>query len=312
MQYKKFNITKKDHYQEITNAFIELLENEKGNFVKTWQDNSLNGHYNIKTKKAYQGTNVFSTAISSFKNGFKSNEWGSFKQWQDKGFKVNKGVKATYIIYFEMIENKKAQLKGEEKKLIPLLKGFPIFNADQTSYKDSKDYLKNLNLLKEHGNKLIFNNKRIDKVVNNSKAIIKHGGNRAFYSPTSDFIQMPNKESFKDIDNNSKEVNYYSTLLHELSHWSGHSSRLKRDLFNRFGSNAYAFEELVAEISSGFLCTMLELVKLPTPNHAKYINNWLEVLKSDKKAIVKAFALAQKSSDFILQFQEKKKIKKVA
>ena len=69
MQYKKFNITKKDHYQEITNAFIELLENEKGNFVKTWQDNSLNGHYNIKTKKAYQGTNVFSTAISSFKNG---------------------------------------------------------------------------------------------------------------------------------------------------------------------------------------------------------------------------------------------------
>lgn len=312
MAYKIYNTNKKDHYQEITNSFIKLLEKEKGNFIKTWQDNSLNGHYNIKTKKPYKGTNIFTTAVSCFNNGFKSNEWGSFKQWKDKGYKVNKGAKATYIIYFEMIENKKAQLKGDEKKLIPLLKGFPIFNADQTSYKDSKDYLKNIGTLVKTLDFDEFTNKRIDKVVNNSKAIIKHGGNKAFYSPTSDFIQMPNKESFKDIDNNSKEVNYYSTLLHELSHWSGHSSRLKREIFNRFGSNAYAFEELVAEISSGFLCTILELVKLPTPNHAKYINNWLEVLKSDKKALIKAFSLAQKASDFILEFEEIKENKKVA
>jgi len=312
MTYKKFNITKKDHYQEITNAFIELLESEKGNFIKTWQDNNLNGHFNIKTKKAYRGTNIFTTAISTFKNGFSSNEWGSFKQWQEKGFKVNKGQKATYIIFFEMIENKKGQLKGEEKKVIPLIKGFPIFNADQTTYKNSEEYLKNIGELVKALEFKEISNIRIDKVVNNSKAVIKHGGNRAFYSPTSDFIQMPNKESFKEIGSITKEVGYYSTLLHELSHWTGNSKRLNREIFNKFGSNAYAFEELVAEISSGFLCTILELVKMPTPNHAKYINNWLEVLKSDKKAIVKAFSLAQKSSDFILDHEEIKELEEVA
>ena len=312
MTYKKYNITKpkKDYYQEITDVFIELLETEKGNFVKTWQDNNLNGHYNIKTKKAYRGTNIFTTSISSYKNGFKSNEWGSFKQWQEKGFSVNKGAKATFIIFFSKIEIE--DKKEKEKKLIPLIKGFPIFNADQTNYKDSEEYLRNINLLIEHGNKLVFNNSRIDNLVSNTKAIVKHGGNSAFYSPTSDFIQMPNKESFKEIKEISKEVGYYSTLLHELSHWTGNSKRLNREIFNRFGSNAYAFEELVAEISSGFLCTMLELVKMPTPNHAKYINNWLEVLKSDKKAIVKAFSLAQKASDFILDHEEIKELEEVA
>ena len=312
MTYKKYNVTKKDHYQEITNAFIELLESEKGNFIKTWQDNNLNGHFNIKTKKAYRGTNIFTTAISTFKNGFNSNEWGSFKQWQEKGFKVNKGQKATYIIFFEMIENKKAQLKGEEKKVIPLIKGFPIFNADQTTYKNTEEYLKNIGQLVKALEFKEISNIIIDNLVSNTKAIIKHGGNRAFYSPVSDFIQMPNKQSFKEVENISKEVGYYSTLLHELSHWTGNSKRLNREIFNKFGSNAYAFEELVAEISSGFLCTILELVKMPTPNHAKYINNWLEVLKSDKKAIVKAFALAQKSSDFILDHEEIKELEEVA
>jgi len=313
MTYKKYNVTKKDHYQEITNAFIELLETEKGNFVKTWQANSLNGHYNIISKKAYQGTNVFTTAMSSFKNGFKSNEWASFKQWENKGFKVNKGSKATYIIYFEAIENKKEQLKGIEKKIIPMIKGLAIFNADQTSYKNSIEYLNHLEGLKTVEDLTVFNNEKIDNLVINTKATIKHGGNSAFYSPTVDFIQMPYKSSFKEIENISKEVGYYSTLLHELSHWSGSHKRLDRKIFNRFGSNGYAFEELVAEISSGFLCTILELVKLPTPNHAKYINNWLEVLKSDKKAIVKAFSLAQKASNFILEFEEvEEEIKEVA
>ena len=310
MTYKKYNVTKKDHYQEITNAFIELLETEKGNFIKTWQANSLNGHYNYITKKEYRGTNVFSTAMSTFKNGFKSNEWATFKQWQSKGFKVDKGSKATYIIFFSKVEIE--DKKEKDKKFIPILKGYPIFNADQTNYKGTEEYLNNVGQLVKDLEFNEFSNIRIDHLIDHTKVTIKHGGNSAFYSTNLDFIQMPNKSSFKEIENISKEVGYYSTLLHELSHWSGNEKRLDRKIQNKFGSNAYAFEELVAEISSGFLCTILELVKLPTPNHAKYINNWLEVLKSDKKAIVKAFSLAQKASDFILDHEEIKELEEVA
>ena len=142
-----------------------------------------------------------------------------------------------------------------------------------------------------------------DTFVENTKADIQVN-NKAFYSPSEDFIGMPPKEDFKGDKENTKEQYYYSTLLHELTHWTGHNSRCNRDLQNRFGSKAYAMEELVAEIGSAFLCSHLGITKTPTPNHGRYLNNWLEVLKEDKKSIFKAFSLSKTSSEYLLSLDE--------
>jgi antirestriction protein ArdC len=290
---KRIKTMKKDRYQIITDTVIEQMENLGSDWLKSWSDNAMSGHHNVISKKAYQGTNIFLTAISSYKNGFQSNEWGTYKQWQSKGHSVKKGSKGTDIIFFDKIKIEDAETK--EEKFIPLLKGFSIFNADQIDGYQTET----TEIIKP-----TFNHEKTEQLITNSSAIIKNGGSRAFYTSEADFIQMPNKTDFQDIDGSSAMENYYSTLLHELTHWTGHTSRLDRKLANKFGSNAYAFEELVAEIGSVFLTAMLGIEKQPQPNHAKYLNNWVEVLKQDKRAMVKAFGLAQKASDYILAYQD--------
>ena len=290
---KRNKTMKKDRYQIITDTVIEQMENLGSDWMKSWSTNAMSGHHNVISKKAYQGTNTFLTAISSFKNGFQSNQWGTYRQWQSKGYSVKKGSKGTDIIFFDKI--KIEDKETEQERFVPILKGFSIFNADQI-----EDYWSGSAIPE----KPTFKHEQTEQLVTNSKAIIKHGGSRAFYTSEADFIQMPHKTDFQDIDGSTAMENYYSTLLHELTHWTGHTSRLDRKLANKFGSNAYAFEELVAEIGSVFLTAMLGIEKQPQPNHAKYLNGWLEVLKQDKRAMVKAFGLAQKASDYILAYQD--------
>jgi antirestriction protein ArdC len=131
----------------------------------------------------------------------------------------------------------------------------------------------------------------LEALATDSGAVIKHGGDKAFYSPSNDFIQMPHKTDF------NSEAAYYATLLHEMAHWSGAANRLNRDLSGRFGNEAYAAEELIAELSAAFLCAEYQIDG--DLRHAGYIASWLRILKNDNKAVFKAAALAQKSADFI-------------
>lgn len=282
--------TKKDRYQMVTDAVLQLMNQHGTNWIKPWQEQAGNCHHNVVSKKAYQGTNTFMTAISAYRHGFKSNQWATFKQWEKLGAKVRKGSKGTDILFFDkvMITDKET----DEQAMVPLLKGFCVFNADQVDGYTAKPV--------DDQPAPSFNNGDAEKLIAATGADIKHGGNRAFYAPQPDFIQMPEKSAFKGTKDSTPEQSYYSTMLHELTHWTGHSSRLNRKLISRFGSNAYAFEELIAETGAAFLCAMLGLEKQPTPDHAKYLNNWLEVLKQDKRAMIKAFGQAQKAADFIL------------
>jgi len=296
---------KTDIAQVITDSIVKQLEQGVAPWVKPWASKPSEGApHNPASGTQYRGINFIWLSLLQSSGDFgTSSQWMTYKQAQTMGANVRKGAKGVQVIFYKPLE-----VSGEvnpstgkkDSKVIPMLKTYTVFNADfidglpvdEVEITEEKTEFQTL--------------AECEQFIAGSHAVIKHGGDRAFYSPSSDFIQLPN---IKEI---SKEVGYYSTLLHELSHWTGNEKRLKREIFNRFGSNGYAFEELVAEISSGFLCTMLELVKLPTPNHARYINNWLEVLKSDKKAIVKAFSLAQKASDFILDHEEIKELEEVA
>jgi len=286
---------KKDLYQDFTDQVIKQMEDNNMNWTKPFTTTILNGHHNIVSKKPYQGMNCFNIGLSVYKNGFKSNEWATFNQWKNLGANVLKGSKGTQILYWNIKEYEDKTNKDEKVK-IPFLKYFVVFNADQVEGYETKEIeTKEIDDWKAHF--------KTDTFVENTKADIQIN-NKAFYSPNGDFIGMPPKEDFKGDKENTKEQYYYSTLLHELTHWSGHSSRCNRDLKNRFGSKAYAMEELVAEIGSAFLCSHLGVTKAPTPNHGRYLNNWLEVLKEDKKAIFKAFSLSKVSSEYLLELDQ--------
>ena len=286
---------KKDLYQDFTDQVIKQMEDNNMNWTKPFTTTILNGHHNIVSKKPYQGMNCFNIGLSVYKNGFKSNEWATFNQWKNLGAKIKKGSKGTEILYWNIKEYEDKTNKDEKVK-IPFLKYFVVFNADQVEGYETKEIeTKEIDDWKAHF--------KTDTFVENTKADIQIN-NKAFYSPSADYIGMPPKEDFKGDKENTKEQYYYSTLLHELTHWSGHSSRCNRDLKNRFGSKAYAMEELVAEIGSAFLCSHLGVTKAPTPNHGRYLNNWLEVLKEDKKAIFKAFSLSKVSSEYLLEFDQ--------
>jgi antirestriction protein ArdC len=136
-----------------------------------------------------------------------------------------------------------------------------------------------------------------EKFLHATGAKIAHGGTRAYYRLSTDAVQMPPFESFRDADK------YYSTLCHELTRWTSAKNHLDRDFGgHRFGSNAYAQEELVAELGAAFLCADLELALEPREDHASYIANWLEVLQNDSRAIFTAAAHAQNTADFIHKF----------
>jgi antirestriction protein ArdC len=133
-----------------------------------------------------------------------------------------------------------------------------------------------------------------DRFFEATRAEIRHGGNMACYSVTTDQVRMPPFETFRDAES------YYATLAHELAHWTRHPSRLDRDFGRKqWGDEGYAREELVAELGAAFLCADLDLAPEPRADHAGYIASWLEVLKNDKRAIFQAAAHAQRAADFL-------------
>lgn len=269
-------------YQQVTDKIIAELES--GNlpsWVKDWSGDA-GTDCNVITKKTYNGINTIILGMS----GFKSQYWGTYKQWLSLGAQVSKGSKGTHIIYYSPVERgSKVTEAGEVKEYSYILKSYTVFNAEQVTGWEAPA----APMPKP------FNNVFAAEVLAlKSGAVIQHGGDKAYYSPSQDFIAMPHKSQF------NSEAGYYVTLMHELAHWSGHKSRLDRDLSGRFGNESYAAEELIAELSAAFLCARLGIAG--ELRHSSYIASWLRVLKNDNKAVFKAAALAQKAADYLAGF----------
>lgn len=267
-------------YDKITNDIIAKLESGTAPWVKPWSVSASGTDRNVTTGRAYNGINRIVLSMQ----GRGSSLWATYNQWNALGVQVQKGEKSTAIVFFKPVSSTKTNASGEsETSSYALMKGFNVFNADQTDYEipalDSMPTFEPSALCESR--------------MALTGAIIRHGGNNAHFTPSTDSITLPHRESFNSIDA------YYATAFHELTHWTGTKSRLDRDLNGRFGNDAYAFEELVAELGSAFLCADHGING--QLQHADYIASWLRVLKADNKAIFKASALAQKSSDYINQ-----------
>jgi len=267
-------------YETVTNSIIEELEKGAIPWVKPWKADS-SADKNYVSQKPYQGINRLLLGMSSMSKGYSNPAWATFKQWSEAGTSVKAGEKATHIVFFKPMKSTD-KATGKESGYC-VIRGYAVFNVQQTDMDIVPSVIPDTPF-----NPIPSCEDRIVKTGAN----ISHGGDAAFYMPSQDRIQLPNKGSF------DSEALYYATAFHELSHWTGAKHRLDRSLDKgRFGNPAYAFEELVAEISAAYLCADYKIQG--ELRHAGYIQSWLKACKDDSKAIFKAAALAQKAADYI-------------
>jgi len=264
-------------YETVTNAIIASLESGVAPWVKPWNA-AHTADCNAVSGKAYKGVNRLILAAA-----FKPNaQWGTFKQWQELGASVRKGEKATHIVFYSPVTKPAKGEDGEEGATYRMLKTFCVFNASQVDGYTPP--------VTDDEAKPFDTSAACEATLIQSGAMISHGGDVALYSPSVDRIQLPNKGAFISA------ADYYATAFHELTHWTGHKSRLDRT-GGKYGSAAYAYEELVAEMGAAFLCQDHGIDgKL---QHAAYIKSWLSALKNDSRLVFKAAAAAQKSADLI-------------
>ena len=284
-------------YREITDKIITELERGIVSWVQPWTNGKqlcpLGLPVNGLTRRSYSGINILLLWSALEERGFASPYWVTFKQCIAMGGSVRKGGHGTHVYFADKFvpqkEKARAVETGDEPNSIAFLKRYTVFNADQCD-----------GLPKGLIAPPVAKSER--QIVPEAEALIaatgadfRIGGDQAFYVPSEDFIRIPNQTAYPD------QINYYRTAFHELGHWTGHKSRLDRNLTTKFGTVDYAREELVAEIATAFVCSSLGII--PTVRHADYIGNWLQVLKEDARAIVKAASLASKACDFILAFK---------
>ena len=287
-------MAKRDLHKEISENIISLIESEKtGIWSKDWDNSNNLGSFdprNATTNKCYNGINRLILALTALEENYTQNLWVTYKQAQAEGWQVKKGSKGVTLCYYSKYE--KDTEEGEKKEYF-FLKSFTVFNVSQLdNYKAKFDNEKQLQAPE--------NCEAVKTILANTD--VKFGieqGDKAFYAPSLDAIQMPPKATFKS------ESGYYATLLHELTHSTMHEKRLQRGKEYREkysdSKERYAREELVAELGSAFLCAEIGCINETLENHASYLKVWLKVIKSDKKAIFKASSDAQKAADFILK-----------
>jgi antirestriction protein ArdC len=277
----------KDIYQAVTDRVIAELEQGVTPWIKPWSGEADPLPRNLHSKRHYRGINHLVLTLVAATEGYSTNQWLTFKQALDLGAHVRKGEKATSVVFYQMqsieLEQTDKVVDGETRR-IPFLKVFSVFNRDQVDGLGQADSVE--------PSEIVEADEKAERIMDKSGATIRHGGFQAFYAPKSDLIYLPTKTSFRDA------AGYYSTALHELTHWTGHPSRLDRNMKGRFGDSAYALEELIAELSSAFLAAHCRIDG--QLQHANYIDSWLKVLHRDKRAIFIAASQAQKAADYLL------------
>ena len=281
---------RRDIYQIVTDRIIAAIEAGAGDWKMPWHITKGSGAIpcNVASSRTYRGINVVVLWAAAQAAGYTQPIWGTYKQWQERGAQVRKGEKAAPVVFWKLLDQAETQEDEEGQRSRCIARGYHVFNAAQVDGYEAP------------GLPVTSEPERIECAEAFFAALgatIRHGGSRAFYSPGLDVIQMPPFPAFCD------PVAYYGTLAHEATHWSGHKSRCNRGLSGRFGSESYAAEELVAELGAAFVCAELGLASEPRPDHAAYIDNWLKVLRGDKRAIFTAAAAAQRAADWMHQHQ---------
>ena len=274
---------------KVTENVITKMETCGAGWLRSWVGDSQLP-INCETGKAYQGINLFILLGQEKSSG----KWGTYKAWSRLDKQIAKGEKATQIIYFKINKSKtKVDSKGEPLKY-PMMRIYYVFNESQT-----EGYVMADSNTNPKGTDNVFACDDADQWIKNSGAVIDYNNISAFYNPNADKIGMPPMSAFFKTDDATAEQNFYGTLFHELTHWTGHTSRNDR-LIKRASRKDYAFEELVAELGACFQSVHFGIETAEVnADHIKYLNGWLQALKDDKQLIFKASAQANKAIQYI-------------
>ena len=292
MAYRKGQSSGLSPAARITQEIIARLESGTKPWIKPWRGVPVSRPLRA-CGIPYRGMNVFWLWMVADMCGYASPFWMTYNQAKVLGAQVRKGEKSTIAIFYKSytkeVEAPDTGEKTDESRRV--LKAYPVFNADQVEGLPEHFHpAATLEVVEPEGRRA-----ELDSFFASIPAVLCHQSDEAYYEPVADRVTMPPAHLFSGFDH------YYATLAHELSHWTGHASRLDRNLKNRFGSAAYAAEELIAELSSAMLGAELGLPVTHLDSHASYIEHWLKLLKRDDRAILTAAAKAEEASRLLLR-----------
>jgi len=283
-----------DVHQHVTNQIITAMEAGAGNWQMPWHRSAhaLTRPANIASGKAYRGINILALWVAAAANDYAHGLWGTYRQWQERGAQVKKGEKSSVIVFYKELEVAREDAPTETDKVL-FARASRVFNVAQVDGftlpagedEPQEDRIEPIDAA--------------EAFTAATGARIEIGGSMACYRPGNDTITMPERRLFIGSETSSATEAWYSTLLHELTHWSGAKHRLERDLSGRFGDDAYAMEELIAELGAAFLCAELGITPEPRADHAAYLAGWLKVMKADKKAVFTAASAASRAADYL-------------
>lgn len=278
-----------EFYNSITEKMIHALESGTAPWSRPWKLTGEGVPVNALTGKPYRGVNALNLSWHALCAGATDMRFATFKQASEKGWKVKVGAKGIPILKLVPVTKKDEQEENPRKSDLLIPKVYYVFSARD---------LEGVAALEEKPKSANWSGKAEEirsKLSSTFSVSVGHGGGRAFYSHSDDRIQMPIEGNFEN------EEAYLGTLLHEFGHATGHEKRLNRT-FGVYGDPAYAFEELVAEMTSLFvgMSTGITPDDKHFENHAAYVDSWIQVLEKDKKALVRASKLAQEACDLLV------------
>ncbi len=303
--------TRFDVYEAITQQIIAAIESGTGDPQMPWHraGGSIERPVNVASKRAYRGVNTVALWASAHCQQFSHGLWGTYRQWQDRGAQVRKGEKSSLIIFYRDLEpgerDDESGNADERGTRSFIARASRVFNVAQVEgFTPASEPDTSVDRIEP--------SIAAEALIAATFAKISIGGERAFYSRSSDTISMPDRTRFIGTASSTPTEGWYSTLLHELTHWSGAEHRLARTFGERFGDDAYAMEEMVAELGAAFLCGDLGITAEPRPDHAEYIGHWLRILKADRKAIFTAASAANKAAEFLAGFAPSSSVREAA
>lgn len=287
-----------DIHQHITNQIVDAIEKGVGEFRLPWHRaaGSIMRPVNVASKKPYHGVNILSLWAAGDAAGYETGTWGTYRQWSEIGAQVRKGEKASYVVFYKEITVTPAEENTDDDGTRLFARATPVFAAEQVDgYAPPAP--------PEPQGSPVEPIDAAEAFIAATGANIVRGGSMACYVPRTDNIHMPCRDAFLGSATSSAAEAYYATKLHELTHWTSKDTRCNRELGKRFGDDAYAMEELVAELGAAFLCADLGISNAPRADHAQYLDSWLKVLKADKRAIFTAASKASQAANYLASLQ---------
>jgi antirestriction protein ArdC len=275
-------------FEQVTADLVAAIEAGASHWRMPWECLATAGAPVSVDGRSYRGWNALVLAMTAADRGWSSSTWATYRAWQRHGGQVRRGERGTHVVLWKPIDRRADDPADDGAGHGPSLfaRTFTVFAAEQV---EGTVVARSAADLTDEPARLASADRYFERVA----ASVLYGGDLACYVPTADVIRMPDLARF------DRPADFYSTAAHEHVHWTGHRSRLDRDLSGRFGDRAYGAEELIAELGAAFWCAQFQLEQATRVDHAAYLGSWLAILRQDARALVAACGQAQRAIDYL-------------